>query len=232
MIDMEPKKRDFDKEAASWDKHPLRVRMATDVAKALVDHVALNPDMDVLDFGCGTGLLTLHLPARVKSVTAVDSSQGMLDVLQSKVADGHISNVRTQHLDLDKGEMLTGQYDLVVSCMTLHHIKETRPLFEQFFNITAPSGYLCIADLDLDYGQFHDTNDGVFHFGFDRSVLRHALIETGFNDVRFVTALEVLKPLTQGGEGRFTVFLMTCRKPGVVRESEGMSGHHAPGTTP
>jgi ubiquinone/menaquinone biosynthesis C-methylase UbiE len=229
---MEPKKRDFDKEAASWDTHPLRVRMANEVAKALVDNVALNPDMDVLDFGCGTGLLTLHLPARVKSVTAVDSSPGMLDVLKGKIADGQIRNVRAVHLDLDKGEVLTGHYHLVVSCMTLHHIKETRPLLEQFFKITAPSGYLCIADLDLDHGQFHDTNDGVFHFGFDRSLLRQALIATGFNDVRFVTASEVLKPLSQGGEGRFTVFLMTCRKPGVVRESEGVSGHHATGTTP
>lgn len=209
-------KRDFDKEAASWDQHPLRVRLASDVAKTLLDHVAFSPDMDILDFGCGTGLFTLHLAGRVKSVTAVDSSYGMLDVLRGKITDGHFTNVRTQHIDLDRGEVLTGQYHGVVSCMTLHHIREPQPLLEQFFRIVSPGGCLCIADLDLDGGQFHDTNDGVFHFGFDRTQLRCALMSCGFIDVRVYTAMEIRKPRREGGEGFFTVFLMVCRKPGTA----------------
>jgi precorrin-6B methylase 2 len=57
---MSSEKRDFDKEAAAWDEQPARVQLAGDVAAAIVRQVTLRTDMDVLDFGCGTGLLTLQ----------------------------------------------------------------------------------------------------------------------------------------------------------------------------
>jgi len=95
--------RDFDKEAAAWDENPARVRLADDVAAAISRQVPVNTAMDALDFGCGTGLLTLRLASLVRSITGVDSSQGMLDVLAVKVARGNLTNVRTLRLDLDRG---------------------------------------------------------------------------------------------------------------------------------
>ena len=62
----------------------MRVKLATDVAGAVSAEVRLAADMDVLDFGCGTGLLALQLQPYVRSITGVDSSQGMLDVLGSE----------------------------------------------------------------------------------------------------------------------------------------------------
>ena len=115
----------------------------------------------------------------------------MIDVLKAKIDKQNLSNVRTQYLDTDTGDMLEGSYHLIVSGMTLHHVKEIRPLLDQFYRIVAPSGYLCIADLDLDDGGFHNNNDGVFHFGFDRAALRHYFIEAGFDDIRDRTAAEV-----------------------------------------
>lgn len=76
----------------------------------------------------------------------------------------------------------------------------------------APGGYLCIADLDLDGGRFHEDNTGVFHFGFDREALRKTFIAAGFSNVRDVSAAEVEKPVAHGERKRFTVFLMTGRK--------------------
>jgi len=44
--------------------------------------------------------------------------------------------------------------------MTLHHIKNISPLLKQFCSVLYPSGFLAIADLDLDNGQFHGDNKG------------------------------------------------------------------------
>jgi len=171
--------------------------------------------MDVMDFGCGTGLVALALQPLVRSVTGIDSSQGMLDVLAAKIARGGLGNVRTLFCDLAQGDVLTGCYDLVVSAMTLHHVREIEPLFAQFARVTAPGGRLCIADLDPDDGQFHDDDTGVFHCGFDRAALRDAFVAAGFEDVRATDAAEVIKPGRDGAMRRFTVFLMTGRKPAV-----------------
>lgn len=209
---MRSEKRDFDKEAASWDEHPARIKLANDVAHAISEQIVLTPEMDIMDFGCGTGLLALRLQPLVHSVTGIDSSQGMLDIFNAKIAKLKLSNVSTVFMDLDKGDLLAGNYDLVLSNMTLHHIKEIKPLFVQFYKVTAPGGYLCIADLDLDDGQFHDDNTGVFHFGFDRAALQKVFTEAGFDNVWDIDAAEVVKPSINGEMRRFSVFLMIGRK--------------------
>lgn len=209
---MSAEKRDFDKEAAKWDENPARIKLADDIVRAISEQIVLTPDMDITDFGCGTGLLALRLQPHVRSVTGVDSSKGMLDIFSAKIAKQELNNVSTLLVDLDKGDVLTGNYDLVVSNMTLHHIKEVRPLLAQLYKVTAPGGHLCISDLDLDGGQFHEDNTGVFHFGFDRAALEEDFVEAGFDDVHSINAAEMVKPGANGEMRRFSVFLMIGRK--------------------
>jgi|WetSurMetagenome_2_1015567.scaffolds.fasta_scaffold34078_2 ubiquinone/menaquinone biosynthesis C-methylase UbiE len=201
--------RDFNAVAATWDENPGRVKMAHDVAGAIAKTIPLRPDMDVLDFGCGTGLLTLQLQPLVRTITGVDSSQGMLDVLHAKCKSQGVKNVTTRLADLDNGDKLDGQYDLVVSSMTFHHLRNVQPVLAQFFRIMKPSGRIAIADLDSDEGKFHESNEGVFHFGFDRCVMQKTIESAGFLSVRNQTAVTVVKPAPGGGRQAFTVFLMT-----------------------
>ncbi len=212
---MSTKKRDFDREAAAWDENPARVKLAEDVAGTMLRQAAVNAEMDALDFGCGTGLLTLRLASSVRSVVGVDSSQGMLDVLAAKVAKGNMTNVKTLCLDLDRGDTLPGSYDLIVSSMTLHHIKRIDSLLAKFHAALLPGGRLCLADLDLDDGQFHSDNLGVFHFGFDRAALRQAFADAGFANIQDTTAAEVVKPGADGKLRSFGIFLMTGCKEGM-----------------
>jgi ubiquinone/menaquinone biosynthesis C-methylase UbiE len=178
----------------------------------MIREITLTTNMDVLDFGCGTGLLTLALQPFVRSITGMDSSQGMLDVFKTKIKEQHLSNVKANYLDLDKGDILEGSYQLIVSSMTLHHIKNISPLLKQFYSILLPSGQLAIADLDLDDGQFHSNNDGVFHFGFDRKDLHQMFIDAGFRDVKHHAAAQVEKLAEDSQIRLFAMFLMTGRK--------------------
>ena len=96
--------------------------------------------------------------------------------------------------------------------MTLHHVKIISPLLKQLYSILLSSDRLAIADLDLDDGKFHSNNDGVFHFGFDRTKLRKAFTETGFENIQDVSAAEVSKANLNKEMRQFTVFLMTGQK--------------------
>jgi 2-polyprenyl-3-methyl-5-hydroxy-6-metoxy-1,4-benzoquinol methylase len=212
---MNVKKKDFDKEAANWDETPGRVKLAHDIAQAMMDTGIIKNDMNVLDFGCGTGLLTLQLQPLVRSITGVDNSAGMLEVLQSKIETQKLTNVKTQLLNIEEGDRLEGVYDLIVSSMTLHHIKDIKGLFNHFKLVTNTNGYLCLADLDPDEGQFHQDNEGVFHFGFDRGSLRQTLEEAGFDVVEIKTATEMMKAVP-GGTRSFSIFLITARKKTIV----------------
>lgn len=207
---MSTEARDFDKDAARWDEYPTRVQLAQDVAGAIARAVPLVPTMDALDFGCGTGIVTLQLAASVGSITGVDSSAGMLEALNAKIdRQGH-TNVTSRRLD--PGDDLSGAYDLIVSSMTFHHIQDVDALLAQFFRSLKAPGWLCIADLDPEQGEFHDDNAGVFHFGFERDALRSAFVRAGFSEIVDVTAAEVAKPTRKGEPRTFSVFLMTGRK--------------------
>jgi ubiquinone/menaquinone biosynthesis C-methylase UbiE len=189
-----------------------RVKLAGDIATAIMKTVTLTPGMDVLDYGCGTGLLTLALRPHVKSITGVDSSQGMLDVLNVKIMENGFANITSLSRDLEKGDILEGQFHVITSSMTLHHVKNPAVLLSQFYRCLYPQGYLCIADLDPDGGKFHGQNDGVFHSGFERSLMRQLFLQAGFVMVRDITAATFTKKLPDEGDRSFSVFLMTGQR--------------------
>ncbi len=205
-------RRDFDKEAAQWDANPGRVKLANDVADAIIREAAPSAGMDALDFGCGTGLVTLRIQPLVGSITGADSSPGMLAVLESKVKAQGLTNVRTQLIDFEKGGRVEGKFRLVMSSMTLHHVKDTAALFKQWHGLLLPGGLLAAADLDAEDGSFHGNNTGVLHLGFDREHLKLLLRETGFIDVRDVTAAAVTRDVEGGGKREFPVFLIVGRR--------------------
>lgn len=203
--------RNFDKEAPGWDSNPIRVKLAGDIATALAHRVHLKPDMEVLDFGCGSGLLTLFLVPFVKSVMALDSSRGMLDVVEKKIADQNITNVKPLYWDVVKTKSLIGKYHLITASMALHHVEDAEKLINIFYDHLLPGGFLAIADLDLDNGLFHEDKSGVFHNGFDRERLKSYFKRVGFRDIAVSDAAIVNKPVI-GALKKFTVFLATGKK--------------------
>jgi len=209
---MKEERKDFDKEAAQWDANTGRVRLANDVADSIIREVKPTKGMETLDYGCGTGLVTLRLQPFVRSVAGADSSQGMLGVLENKVKTQGLSNVRTQLVDFERNGKVAGAFHLVVSSMTMHHVKDTAGLFRQWRDILLPGGVLAAADLDSEDGSFHGDNTGVFHLGFDREALKKLLQEAGFRDVRSTTAATMVKEIAGEGKREFPVFLIVGRK--------------------
>jgi len=55
----------------------------------------LEPNMEVLDIGCGPGTYALDLARRVKKVVALDPSPKMLAILEQRVAEEGITNIET-----------------------------------------------------------------------------------------------------------------------------------------
>jgi ubiquinone/menaquinone biosynthesis C-methylase UbiE len=205
-------KKDFDKEAAQWDANPGRVKLANDIADAIIREAGPTSDMDALDFGCGTGLVTLRLQPLVRTILGVDSSKGMLGVLEEKIRAKGILNVRTRVVDFEKGDCIRGRFHLLVSSMTLHHVPDIADLFRRWHRLLGPGGLLCFADLDVEDGSFHSDNTGVFYHGFDRDHMKIILLAAGFRDVRSLTATTIKRDVEGKGKREFAVFLITAKK--------------------
>ncbi|MGZ8982479.1 MAG: class I SAM-dependent DNA methyltransferase [Methylotenera sp.] len=205
-------RKDFDKEAAQWDTNPFRTKLASQVAAAIIREIQPSLEMKVLDFGCGTGLLTLKLQPLVKSITGADSSHGMLGVLKDKIKTQGLTNVHTEFVDFEKGEHIEGGYNLIVSSMVAHHVPDTLALFKEWHRLLLPGGQVSFADLDTEDGAFHGDNTGVFHRGFDRQRLRLLLQEAGFHTIRDTTATIMSKEIEGQSVREFSIFMIAANK--------------------
>ena len=196
----------FDQAAPTWDLADRRVALAHGVAEAIATRVPLSSGLAVLDFGCGTGLVTLALRSKVGSIAGADTSPGMLKVLAEKTGALGIP-VRLIALDATGAGDLGGPYDLIVSSMTLHHIADVPALFHRLNQHLHPGGQAALADLDEEDGGFHEDASGVHHQGFQREKIKAWLEAAGFLKVRLETATVTRK------EGKdYPVFLATARK--------------------
>ena len=201
----------FDERARDWDSDPDKVERARAVADAIRRAIPLSNDMKALEYGCGTGLLSFALQSDLGQITLADTSQGMLDVLEEKIANAGVTNMHPLRLDLASDPLPTERYDLTYSLMTLHHLQDVKNMLSKFHDLLTPDGYLVVADLDKEDGSFHTDGSTDVHLGFDRNELQQIVEDIGFRNVTFSTVYEIKKKI--GSEEKiFPIFLMTAQK--------------------
>jgi len=102
-----------------------------------------------LELGCGTGNYTLALVSRFPGCrwTTVDASEEMVDLTRARLAaaapDAAVECVvgRFEELALEPGT-----FDLITSCISLHHVAEKADLFARLRVAMRPGGSLCFSD--------------------------------------------------------------------------------------
>ena len=199
----------FDEQAATWDEDQSKVDRAQTVADVLAGVIPLRGDERLLAYGAGTGLVAQALGERAGFITLADSSAGMREAMTRKIDAGALpSNARVWDLDLTSDDVPEDRFDLIVSSLVLHHIKDLPRVLAGFHELLDAGGHVAIADLDQEDGSFHEhVHDFDGHNGFDRAQLQADLEAAGFEDVRFTDAGDVQK------EGRaFGLFLASARK--------------------
>jgi predicted TPR repeat methyltransferase len=195
----------FDEVASTWDAGDVRVATARSIFQTLISKMALSESMDILDFGCGTGLLSFQAAQLVHSVTGVDLSPNMVaQALQKNTSDLQVNAVCQDivHLPLEQ------KFHGIISSMALHHVEDLSSLFSSFYTHLHRDGFIALADLETEDGTFHSHgNEGIYHFGFDRNTLRTHIETAGFKNVRFHEACTITKE-----EKNYPIFLVIATK--------------------
>ena len=165
-------KHDFNHKAETFDS-PKNIFLVNLVCQAVEKQINLLSDKEILDFGGGTGLLTLPLAKQVKSVTLVDISEKMLEQARLKAEQQDIKNIQFLEQDLLKNPM-EQEFDLIVVSRVLHHMPDLDEALSLFHQHLKEDGQLLLADF---------TKTEANHHGFDLAELEKQLIEHGFSSV-------------------------------------------------
>ncbi|WKN41210.1 class I SAM-dependent methyltransferase [Tunicatimonas pelagia] len=107
---------------------------------------------NVVDLGCGAGLLSYHLLKEYPQTTVYgyDGSPTMLEQATQQ-SGSHRNRFRTQQFDLAATDWRTFSFPVhaVVSSLLIHHLDDAgkQQLFQDLYQALAPGGSLFIADI-------------------------------------------------------------------------------------
>ncbi len=207
---------EFDHKAAMWDANPMHLERSQAIAAALLQMVPVNTGMRALEFGAGTGLLSIELRDRLSHIDMVDNSCEMVRIMNEKIEMHRLSNMKAHCLDLEIEDFSTA-CDLIYTQMVVHHVANLDQIFRKFHGMLNPGGHFAMADLYTEDGSFHD-DQFTGHRGFDIGALSEILIRNGFSDIRHQTCFIIRKPGLNGGVREYPVFLLTARVMSVPQQ--------------
>jgi ubiquinone/menaquinone biosynthesis C-methylase UbiE len=146
--------------AAFWDRMAARYAsqpiadLASYEKKLAVTREYLRPDMEVLEFGCGTGSTAiLHAPY-VNHIHAIDISSKMLEIAQRKAIAADITNLTFTRAGIDEWDMRDPSYDAVLGLSILHLLRDKDAVIAKVHRMLKPDGVFvtstaCIRDMSL-----------------------------------------------------------------------------------
>ena len=114
----------WDDYAEEWNDNEDAILYSRKAFNTLINQINLE-DLNVLDFGCGTGLLTEQISPLAKNIVALDSSKKMISILNNK----NLINVTTIPESLSEGSInknasLQNKFNLIVASSVFGFIPE------------------------------------------------------------------------------------------------------------
>lgn len=96
----------------------------------------------VLDYGCGTGLISNEIANDVKVIHAIDTSAKMVDIAKIKAEELKIKNINYTHSTIFDERYKKGSYDVVLAFYILHLLEDTNKVMQRVSELLKPGGLI------------------------------------------------------------------------------------------
>ncbi|MBF4468906.1 MAG: class I SAM-dependent methyltransferase [Methanobrevibacter arboriphilus] len=135
------KPKNWDNEADKFSKRSKQ----DEYQKKLFSKMRIDKDDTVIDLGCGEGSITIPLSKKVKSITAVDSSKRMLEILDDKCKAENIDNIKTMKENLEDVTLKeVGNKDIVLLSRSINGISPIKDTINNVNSIANKYVYITI----------------------------------------------------------------------------------------
>ena len=187
----------------------LRRRNVERDCSYLLSH--LKPGLDVLDFGCGPGTLSVGLARLVEPGTlrGVDIEESQIAIAQSAAQSGGHDNAAFQVADVADLPFEDDSFDIAHCHTVLTHVPDTQAALSEVRRVLKPGGIIAGRELitsscfvEPDLGNFEEAwnvfasllsgNGGHPNMGRE---LKNSFIEAGFANPRVTSSFETYAEL-------------------------------------
>ncbi|HEV7344350.1 MAG TPA: class I SAM-dependent methyltransferase [Devosia sp.] len=140
----------WDKLAERYAQQPIADEAAYQ-RKLQLTRECLRPDMNVLEFGCGTGGTAIRHAPHVQHITAIDFSEAMLGIARDRASEAGVSNVSFQCADITRFDAPDASFDVVLGMSVLHLLADKDAAIAKVSRLLKPGGLFisstaCVGD--------------------------------------------------------------------------------------
>lgn len=171
----------FEQIAKRYDNEE-RTKLAEIIVQAVSPKLNDSQSKSLLDYGSGTGLVSLNVADLVDSVLLVDSAAEMLTVAQGKIKRAGITNAEVLHSDFTEGTPDI-KVDIILMSLVMLHIPDTDQILQELYTILNDDGKLIIVDFDKNEGISHPK----VHNGYVHEELKEKLAKVGYKSTKVNT---------------------------------------------
>jgi len=129
----------WDRLAKRYAKQPVADAAAYQT-KLEVTRGYLKADMEVLEFGCGTGTTALHHAPFVRHIRAIDISAKMLEIARTKATAADVTNVTFEQSGIEDLDAAGASYDAVMGHSILHLVEDRANVIARVHGLLKPGG--------------------------------------------------------------------------------------------
>lgn len=105
----------------------------------------LKPQDNVLEFACGTGIVTLQVAPHVAHLRAIDISDEMASKAAAKVEAAGLGNTLVTNTDLFDPSLPEGSFDAVLAYNVLCYVDNPRQVLARIRSLLKPGGMFLSA---------------------------------------------------------------------------------------
>ena len=139
----------WDKIAEKYSKQPIADEESYQ-KKLQVTREYFNPEMELLEFGCGTGSTAIIHAPYVKHIRAIDISEKMIEIAQSKADAQNIKNITFEQLTIDELSGVDSTFDMVLGLSILHLLENKEEVITKVYKILKPGGIFVTSTACLE----------------------------------------------------------------------------------
>jgi len=140
----------WDRIAERYSRKPVSDEAAYQ-KKLQVTREYLRPEMEVLEFGCGTGSTALVHAPNVKQIRAIDISSKMIEIAKGKADAQNVDNVTFETLTIEQLDVDDQTLDAVFGFSILHLLENKEAAIAKVYDMLKPGGVfvsstVCLGD--------------------------------------------------------------------------------------
>lgn len=108
-------------------------------------------DMEILEFGCGTGSTAIAHAPFVKHIHAIDISSKMIEIAQGKADAGNVKNVTFERSTIEVFRAPNQSLDAILGFSILHLLENKEDVLAKVYKMLKPDGVFvtstaCLGD--------------------------------------------------------------------------------------